>query len=315
MFKAMIELLLKRLLAGLVTLFVVITVTFGLLRCLPGGPFDREHSVPIEIQRNLEAKYHLNEPIQTQYLIYLSNILQGDLGPSYTYKSRTVNDIVSEAIENSLTLGVLALIVGTLSGILLGTLAGMTRNVFWDGLLSLLGVSSLSMPAFIFGGFLVLLFALKWNLLPAATLETPRHYILPVLSLSLVPFAYTFLLVRTAVKETRSQTFVLIKRSFGLQENVVAIKHVLRNSLLPLVSILGPIAAALVTGSFAVEYIFAVPGLGKHFVTAVSNRDYTLVMGITILYSVILILLNTVTDIVYGMLDPRLREKAKMEAP
>lgn len=309
----MVELLLKRFLGGLLTLFVVITVTFGLIRCLPGGPFDREHSVPIEIQRNLEAKYHLNEPLPVQYMIYLNNIVHGDLGPSYTYKSRTVNDIVGEAIESSLELGVLALFFGTLAGVLLGTIAGMTRSVFWDGILSFLGVSSLSMPAFIFGGFLVLLFSLKWNLLPAATLETPKHYILPVLSLSLVPFAYTFLLVRTAVKETKAQTFVMVKRSFGVGNNAVALRHVLRNSLLPLVSILGPIAAALVTGSFAVEYIFAVPGLGKHFVTAVSNRDYTLVMGITILYSVILILLNTVTDIVYGMLDPRLREKAKME--
>lgn len=309
----MTEVLLRRLLAGVLTLFVVINLTFVLIRLMPGGPFDKEHAASAEVMKNLEAKYHLNEPLMVQYGIYMNNILHGDLGPSYYYKSRTVNDIVGEAAGDSVRLGVLAMILGTGLGILLGTLAGMTRNLKLDGFLSLLGVSSLSIPSFIFGGFLVLIFALKLNWLPAATLTTPKHYILPVITLSLVPFAYTFLLVRTAVKETRAQTFVLVKRSFGVGDKIVALKHVLRNSLIPLVSILGPIAAALVTGSFAVEYIFAVPGLGKHFVNAVSNRDYTLIMGITLLYGVILILFNTLTDILYGFLDPRLQGKSKVE--
>jgi oligopeptide transport system permease protein len=307
----MLSFLIKRLMAGVVTLWVVITLTFVLIRCLPGGPFDRERSLPPDVKQNLEAQYHLNEPLPVQYGLYLGNIVRGDLGPSYVYKSRSVNDIVLDGLVPSLTIGMVALVCGTLLGMLTGTLAGLSRSRVVDGLLSFLGVSSLSMPSFIFGGLMVLLFSLYWNLLPAATLTSPAHYVLPVATLSLVPFAYTFLLVRSAVKETRLQTFVLIKRSFGLAEPVVALKHILRNSLLPLVSILGPIAAALVTGSFAVEYIFAVPGLGKYFVTAVSNRDYTLVMGITILYSVILILLNTVTDMVYGMLDPRLRDPAR----
>ncbi|MBY0404036.1 MAG: ABC transporter permease, partial [Cyanobacteria bacterium] len=203
--------------------------------------------------------------------------------------------------------------LGSILGLFLGTLAGISRSLILDGLLSFIGVSSLSTPSFIFGGGLVLLFSLYWKILPSATLSTPWHYVLPVLSLSLVPFAYTFLLVRTAVKETKSLTFVLVKRSFGLSEAKLAVFHVLRNSLLSWVSVLGPIAAALVTGSFAVEYIFAVPGLGKHFVTAVSNRDYPLVMGITLVYSLLLILFNVMTDWVYGSLDPRLREKSRME--
>lgn len=309
----MTDFFLKRLLAGLLTLFVVINLTFVLIRLMPGGPFDKEHATSPQIMQNLEAKYHLNEPLYIQYGIYIKNLLHGDLGPSYYYKSRTVNDIVSEAFGYSFLLGGLAMILGVGLGILLGTVAGMTRNLQLDGALSLLGVSSLSIPSFIFGGLLVLLFALQLNWLPAATLQTPRHYILPVITLSLVPFAYTFLLVRTAVRETRAQVFVLVKRSFGVQAPTVALRHVLRNSLVPLVSILGPIAAALVTGSFAVEYIFAVPGLGKHFVNAVSNRDYTLIMGITLLYSVVLIVFNTLTDILYGFLDPRLRGKSKLE--
>jgi oligopeptide transport system permease protein len=311
MIKGMPSLILRRFLSGLLTLFVVISLTFLLLRLMPGGPFDQDRKLPPTIQANIEAKYHLNEPLWKQYGIYINGILHGDLGPSFKYKSRSVSDIVGEATLTSTKLGFLALIIGVSLGTLLGTLAGLSQNRMVDGLLTLTGVASISTPLFIFGGFLVLLFSLNLKWLPAATLETPRHYILPVLTLSLMPFSYAFLLVRTTVREVRSQQYVLIKRSEGLSESVIAVRHILRNSLIPLISILGPIAAAIITGSFAVEYIFAIPGLGKHFVTAVSNRDYTLVVGITIIYGLTLILFNTLTDIVYGFLDPRLREQAK----
>lgn len=305
------SLILRRLLAGLLTLFVVISLTFMLLRLMPGGPFDQERKVPPAIKANIEARYHLNEPLWKQYAIYMGGVLRGDLGPSYKYKSRSVTDIVGEATMTSGSLGLMALMVGTVFGVLLGALAGLSRNRAMDGLLTLFGVASISTPLFIFGGFLVLIFSLTLNWLPAAMLETPKHYILPVLSLSLMPFSYAFLLTRTTVRETRSKQYVLIKRSEGLSESVIAVRHILRNSLIPLVSILGPMAAAIITGSFAVEYIFAIPGLGKHFVTAVTNRDYTLVMGITIIYGVALIVFNTLTDILYGLLDPRLREESK----
>lgn len=308
---SMPSLILHRLLTGLLTLFVVISLTFALLRLMPGGPFDEERRVPPAIQANIEARYHLNEPLWKQYALYMGGILRGDLGPSYKYKSRAVNDIVGEATVTSAKLGLMALLVGTTAGVVLGAIAGLTRSRLLDGLLTLTGVASISTPLFIFGGLLVLVFALTLNWLPAATLETPRHFILPVLSLSLSPFAYAFLLVRTTVREVRSMQYVLIKRSEGLPELTIALKHILRNSLLPLVSILGPLTAAIITGSFAVEYIFAVPGLGKHFITAVGNRDYTLVIGITIIYGLALIVLNTLTDIAYGMLDPRLREEGR----
>ena len=305
------SLILRRLLTGLLTLFVVISLTFVLLRLMPGGPFDQDRKVPPAILANMQARYHLNEPLWKQYAIYVGGILHGDLGPSYKYKSRTVSDIVGEATATSAKLGLMALLVGGLAGIALGALAGLSRNRWVDGLLTLLGVASISTPLFIFGGLLVLVFSLTLNWLPAATLETPAHYILPVLSLSLMPFSYAFLLTRTSVRETRTKQYVLIKRSEGLSEGVIAVRHILRNSLMPLVSIMGPIAAAIITGSFAVEFIFAVPGLGRHFVTAVTNRDYTLVMGITIVYGVALILFNTFSDILYGMLDPRMRDEAK----
>lgn len=303
------NLILHRLLTGLLTLFIVISLTFVLLRLMPGGPFDEERRVPPAIKANIEARYHLNEPLWKQYTLYMGGILRGDLGPSYKYKSRAVSDIVGEAAITSSKLGLMALIIGTTAGIIMGAMAGLTKSRILDGLLTLLGVTSISTPLFIFGGLLVLVFALTLNWLPAATLETPRHFILPVLSLSLSPFAYAFLLVRTTVREVRNMQYVLIKRSEGLPELTIGLRHILRNSLIPLVSILGPLAAAIITGAFAVEYIFAVPGLGKHFITAVSNRDYTLVIGITIIYGLALIILNTITDIVYGLLDPRMRSE------
>lgn len=307
----MLQDLLKKVLNGLLTLLVVISLTFFLIRLLPGGPFDQDRKLPPAIQANIEAKYHLNEPVFKQYLYYMGNILQGDLGPSYKYVTRTVNDIVLDASRASFQIGSLALGLGISLGILLGTLAGITRNRWLDGMLSVLGISSISIPSFIFGAFLVLVFAYYLNLLPAARLAGPQHFILPIAALSLTPFAYTFLLIRTSVKEVCLQQFVVMKRCFGLPELAITFRHVLRNALIPLISILGPISAMIVTGSFAVELIFAIPGLGKYFVTAVTNRDYTLVMGITILYSVLLIAFNTFTDILYGIVDPRLREHGK----
>ncbi len=309
----MLQMMIRRFVVGFFTLFIVISLTFFLMRFLPGGPFDRERRLPPAIQANIEARYHLGKPLLTQYGFYLNDVLHGDLGPSYKYQSRRVNDIVAESFWNSFQIGFWALLIGTFVGVALGTWAAMSKHAFVRYLLSFSGISSISMPSFIFGGFLVLLFSLQLNLLPAARLETPLHYILPVSALALVPFAYSFLLVRTSVLETRNLGFIRIKQSFGVAEKDVTIKHILRNSLLPLLSIMGPLAAAVITGSFAVEFIFAIPGLGKHFITAVANRDYTLVMGITIIFSLVLILLNTLTDILYGVLDPRLRESARGE--
>jgi len=299
--------LLKRLLTSLVTLWIVITLTFFLIRVLPGGPFDEDRALPPAIMANLEAQYHLNDPPLVQYGRYLSDLLHGDLGPSFKYQSRRVNDIVAESFGVSLQIGALALILGLSLGVVLGVAAGMTPLPWVDTLLSLLGVSSLSTPSFIFGGLLVLVFALELNLLPAARLVSPIHYVLPVTTLALVPFAYSFLLVRTQIKEVKTRPFVLIKRAFGVKDKDVQWHHVWRNAGLPLLSILGPLTAALITGSFAVEYIFAIPGMGKHFINGVANRDYTLVMGLTLIYSVILLALNLATDLLYGWLDPRLR--------
>ncbi|MDX2084479.1 MAG: ABC transporter permease [Candidatus Melainabacteria bacterium] len=303
----MLNTVLRRLLAGFLTLWVILTITFVLIRVLPGGPFQNP-KVPESVQQALAAKYHLDAPVWVQYGAYMQGLLQGDLGPSLTAENRRVNDLVAESTGYSVQIGIPAMLLGSLLGVALGALAGLTRLSWLDAVLSVVGTASLAMPSFVFAGGLVLVFALGLQWLPAATVQTPGHYILPVVALSLSPFAFCFALIRNTVRENRLQPFVRVKQAAGLPPLHIALRHVLRNSLLPLLSILGPLTAAIVTGSFAVEYIFAVPGLGKHFINAVGNRDYTVVMGITVLYSVVLIVLNLLTDLLMGWLDPRLRE-------
>lgn len=303
--------LLTRLGGGVITLWVVTTLTFGLIRLLPGGPFN-DPKVSPAVQQVLEARFHLNDPIWVQYGHYMGNLLRGDLGPSMINEGRSVNTMLAEAAGNSVTLGLWALLFGSSLGILAGTLSGLTRRPSLDAGLSLLGLLALSTPAFVLGGLLALWLSFSLNWLPAATLATPVHYILPVATLAATPFAFTFLLVRTAVVETRRQPYILLKRAAGLSEGQIAVRHILRNSLLPLVSLAGPLTAGVVTGSFAVEALFAIPGLGKYFVNAVSSRDYTLLLGITVLYSVILIALNLLTDWLLLWLDPRLREEVSL---
>jgi oligopeptide transport system permease protein len=297
--------MMARLLSGLLTLWLVATVTFGLMRLLPGGPFDRDRKVPPAVQAALEERYHLNDSLPVQYGYYLKGLLQGDLGPSYKYQSRRVNDIVADAAGIPAVIGGLALVVGTLVGVLLGTLAGLfPRFQSW---LSLPGMVALSTPSFIVGGVLMLVFALWLGWLPVATLQSPAHFVLPVLTLSWVPLAFALMLIQTSIQEVKRQGYIGIKRAYGLSEWRIALAHILRNALLPLLSLMGPLAAALLTGSFAVEYIFAIPGLGRHFINAVTDRDYTLVMGITLLYSALLIVLNTLSDWLVARLNPRLR--------
>ncbi len=311
------RIILKQLLAGVLTLWVVVTATFFLLRLLPGGPFDAEKRLPPAIQQQIEAKYHLNEPVWQQYGRYMGGLLHGDLGPSYKYLSRSVNDMVAQAAGPSFVIGGGALLLGCLVGLVVAIVprwwhtsdfsaghAGLERSTH------LLGVLALSTPSFIVAGVLVLVGALWLHWFPAARLSSAHHAVLPIVSLALVPFAYTVLWVRNAMATVAKQPYIHTKAAFGLAHGQLVLAHIARNALLPWVALLGPLAAALLTGSFAVEFIFAIPGLGKYFITAVTDRDYPLVMGITLLYSTLLITLNTVTDIALRWLDPRLRGAA-----
>lgn len=299
----------KQLLAGMLTLWVVLTLTFFMLRLLPGGPFDAEKRLPEAIQQQIEARYHLNEPLWQQYGRYMAGLAQGDLGPSFKYLSRPVNEMVLAAAGPSFLIGGWALALGCGVGLACAVLPALFHLPWLNRPVWLIAVVAVSIPSFIAAGVLVLVGALWLHWFPAARLTTPAHAVLPVFSLALVPFAYTLLWVRNAMENLAHQPFLQIKHAFGLPHQHIVWHHWVRNALLPWVALLGPLAATMLTGSFAVEFIFAIPGLGKYFITSVTDRDYPMVLGITLLYSTLLIVLNTITEMVLHQLDPRLRQR------
>jgi oligopeptide transport system permease protein len=290
---------------------MVMVVTFSLLRALPGGPFDKDKRLPPAVLQQLEAKYHLNAPVWQQLILYTGNVLRGDLGPSYKYTSRSVQDVMGEALPPTLLLGFLALVVGCSAGMALALLPWLfpkkAAAPALDATASTLGLASLSAPSFVVAGCLVLVFALWLRWFPAARLTTPIDAILPTLALACVPFGYTVLWVRKALWQQAGQSYLHVKHALGIHAQQITLHHQWRNALLPWMSLMGPLAAGLLTGSFAVETIFAIPGVGKLFVLSVIDRDYPVVMGITLLYSVLLIGLNLVSESLLRWLDPRLR--------
>ncbi len=303
----MIRFALGRLLQAVPVLLVVATVTFALLRFLPGGPFDREKTLPPEILRNVEARYHLDEPLARQYLRYLGGIARGDLGPSFKYVGRDVVDVLADALPVSLQLGSLALLLALLLGVPAGLAAAVRRGSVSDRAIMLLTVLGISVPGFVLGAGLVLGVGLKLGWLPAGLWEGPLYAILPALTLAALPTAYIAQLTRASVLEVIELDYVRTARAKGLSEARVRWRHVLRNALLAVVTYFGPLMATLLTGSFVVEKIFAVPGIGRFFVTAVTNRDYPLVLGVTLLYAALVVLANLAVDLLYARLDPRIR--------
>ncbi|MGH7890257.1 MAG: ABC transporter permease, partial [Thermodesulfobacteriota bacterium] len=281
----MFKFILSRVFTGTSVLFVVVTLTFFLLRILPGGPFDTEKKLPPQIRKNIEEKYKLNEPLWRQYAFYLDNVLRGDFGPSYKYIDRSVNEVVRETLPASLGLGIVALLFSVALGTVVGVLSSVKPRGFFDFFSFSLSMAFVSVPNFVVAAVLIYLFSVKLGLFPAALWGKPEHLVLPALTLAAGPTAYLARLIRAGMLETSQTTFIRTARAKGLSEVRVVIKHIFRNALIPVVTVLGPITAYLVTGSFVVEHIFAIPGMGRFFVFAVSNRDYPLVMGITIVYT------------------------------
>jgi oligopeptide transport system permease protein len=296
-----------RVLAGLPVLWVVATLTFALLRFLPGGPFDREKTLPPEIQRNLERRYALDGSLGEQYVDYLHRLVRGDLGPSYKYVGRDVTDILAEALPVSIELGGVALAIALGGGVTLGLAAGTRRDTSVDrlvGIASLLGVSA---PSFVIGAGLILGVALHLDWLPAGLWEGPAYAVLPALTLAALPLAYIAQLTRAQVVAVMDRDYVRTARAKGVPEARVRRHHVLRNALLAVLTYFGPLLAMLLTGSFVVERIFAIPGMGRFFVTAVTNRDYPLVLGVTLVYAALVVVANLAVDLLYAWLDPRIR--------
>ena len=304
----MLTYILRRLLIAIPALFLVITLTFFLMRAAPGGPFTQARKLPPEIEANVAAKYGLDKPLPVQFGNYLVDIAQGDFGPSLKYLNRPVVDIVKRGLPVSVTLGLASLILALIFGITLGSLAAVRHNRPTDYAVSALAVLGVCVPTFVTAPLLILLVGSKLGWLPIAGVEAGvKSFILPVLVLTLPQIAAISRLTRAGMIEALHSNYVRTARAKGLPEWRVVIKHALRPSILPLVSYFGPACAGVVTGSLIVERIFRLPGLGQQFYTAALQRDYTLVMAVVILYATTLLVLNLVGDILHALLDPKVR--------
>jgi oligopeptide transport system permease protein len=303
----MLTFLLKRLFHGLAVIWVVATLTFILLRLAPGGPFDRERKLPPEVLANIEAKYHLDEPLSRQYLRYLTGILHADLGPSYKYLDRGVKEIILDTLPTSVFLGLLALVFALMVSFPTGLIAAYFRNSWIDRLALLTATLGISVPHFILGALLIWLFALQLGWLQAGRWDSAASMILPMVTLGAAPAAYIAALLRSTLIEALGEDFIRTARAKGLRESAVLFKHALRNSLVPVLTVMGPLTAALLTGSFVVEYVFAIPGMGRFFITAVTDRDYPLIMGVTLVYTALLVAANFLVDLFYAYVDPRIQ--------
>jgi oligopeptide transport system permease protein len=303
----MISVLVKRFVHGVIVLWAVATLTFILLRVAPGGPFDSERKLPPEIIANLEAKYHLNESMLQQYLRYIAGLARGDLGPSYKYLDRGVREIIADTLPTSALLGALAVIFAVVVSFPLGLFAAYYRESVIDRFCLFLATLGISLPNFILGALLIWAVALQLGWLQAGRWDDWSSVILPMVTLGAAPAAYLSALLRSTLIETLGEDFVRTARAKGAREHSVIARHALRNSLIPILTVMGPLTATLLTGSFVVEYVFAIPGMGRFFITAVTDRDYPLIMGVTLVYTAILVSANFAVDLLYGRVDPRIR--------
>ncbi len=297
----------RRLLETIPVLLIIITATFFMIRFVPGGPFTSEKAVSPEIKANLEAHYGLDKPLYQQYFDYLGSLLQGDFGPSFKYPNRTVNEIIADKLPVSLELGLTSLTVALVLGITLGVTAAVKRNTWLDYFCSSVAMTGICIPTFVLGPLLVLVFAIHLGWFNASGWYTSYDRVLPAATLGLVYSAYVARLTRGGMLEVLNQDYIRTARAKGASEIRVIFGHALRGGLLPVVSFLGPAIAGILTGSFVIETIFQIPGLGREFVNSAFNRDYTLVLGTVILYASLIIVLNLVVDVVQVWLNPKLK--------
>ena len=307
----MLRYTLRRLLGAIPTLFLVIVLAFLLVHAAPGGPFDDERALPAEIEANIAAAYHLDEPLPKQFLRYLGGVVQGDFGPSYSYRDYTVSELIGRSFPVSVQLGILAMLVAVVSGVSIGVIAALNRNSALDKIVMGFAMTGISIPVFVIAPVLVLFLAVKLQWLPASWTgsEGGSRLLLPVLSLALPQIAYVARLTRASLIEVLSTDFIRTARAQGLGTAAVVRYHALKPAMLPVLSYMGPAVAAVLTGSVVVEEIFGIPGLGQLFVRGSLNRDYTLVLGVVIFYATLIVLLNLLVDLLYGAIDPRIRRR------
>lgn len=302
----MVRYVLRRAATMSLALWLIITITFVTMYSVPGGPFSSEKKVPPTVLQNLNARYHLDDPYWKQYANYLLNVLKWDLGPSFKY-DRTVNEIINEGFPVSAQLGAVAVTFALGAGLILGVISAWKRNRWQDYTAMALATLGFSVPSFILSGLLMYIFAFKLMWLPPAMWGSWEHVVMPALALSALPTAFIARLMRSSMLEVLQQDYIKTARAKGLSPVYILMRHAVKNAIMPVVTYLGPLVATVFTGSFVVETIFAVPGLGRYFVLSILNRDYTLILGLTVFYSIFLMLMNFIVDIVYLFLDPRIK--------
>lgn len=303
----MLAYIIKRVFNAVLVLWVVITITFGLMHAIPGGPFTVEKSLPPVVLKSVEERYKLNDPLYKQYGDYLANLVQGDLGPSFKYPGRSVNDIIKDGFPVSFQLGMEAVLIAVIIGIPAGILAAVKQGKWQDHVVNFCTTLGVAVPSFVVAALLIYVLSTKLHLLPSAMWEGWQYQIMPALALSGMPMSFIARLTRSSMLDVLGQDYIKTARAKGLSRLTVLFKHALPNSLIPVITYIGPMAAGILTGSFVIESIFAIPGLGQYFVTSIYNRDYTVILGVTIFYSVIVIVLNMLVDLIYPLLDPRIK--------
>lgn len=299
--------MIKRFWAMAATILVITTLTFVLMKVIPGSPFNEERGTNEAVQKNLEAYYHLDDPLIFQYIFYLKSIITFDFGPSIKKPSDSVNDMLERGFPVSFELGMTAIVIAVISGLVLGVIAALRRNGFLDYAAMSLAVLGISIPNFILATLLIQQFAVNLKLFPAATWTSPIHMVLPTAALAVGPMAIIARLTRSSMVEVLTQDYIRTAKSKGLSPFKIIVKHALRNALMPVITVLGTLVASILTGSFVIEKIFAIPGMGKYFVESINQRDYPVIMGTTVFYSVILIIMLFLVDLAYGLLDPRIK--------
>ena len=305
----MIRYIIKRIVAGIISLFVLVTLTFFLMHAIPGGPFSpaEQRKVPEKILVKIQDKYGLNDPLPVQYIRYLKNVLNGDLGISFKKQDTTVNELIEQGFPVSAQVGFWGILVALAVGVPLGIIAAVRRGKLADGISMVLATIGVSVPSFVICVLMMYLFCSKWNLLPSYGLTSWRHYILPVLCMAFSQIAYLTRLMRSSMLETMRQDYIRTERSKGVPEFTVIGRYAFKNSVLPVVTYVGPMIATLITGTFVIEQLFSIPGLGRYYVSAITDRDYSVTLGLTIFVGALIIVCNIVVDILYAVLDPRVK--------
>lgn len=303
----MFKYILKRIAMGVVVIFLIASITFVLSRILPGGPFDREKPLNEATIANLNKKYNLDKPVMEQYIDYMVDVAQFDFGPSYYYQNETVNDYIDRCFPVSFILGVGAIVVAIVLGIPAGIISALKQNGWQDNIIKVLTTILVSLPNFVIASGLMYFLGYKLRILPVAMWGTPAQAVMPTLALAAYPLSYITKMMKSSMLEVMNSDYIRTAKAKGAKQFLIIYKHALKNAVLPVITVLGPMFAGIITGSLVVEKLFVIPGLGEQFSKSIFNRDYPMIMGLTIFYSILLIVMTLIVDIVYAMVDPRIK--------